>query len=33
MDLYTKIDAGVLETENVTEEQYDFDKKSDENAF
>jgi len=32
MDLYTKIDAGVLDVQNMTEEQYDFDK-SDENAF
>ena len=32
LDLYTKIDAGTLDIE-VDEEQYDFDKKSDENAF
>ena len=32
LDLYTKIDAGTLDVE-VDEEQYDFDKKSDENAF
>ena len=32
LDLYTKIDAGTLDVK-VDEEQYDFDKKSDENAF